>query len=181
MREVLRLFTQIALLRRGPQDVPASLLLLLLTVLFYIGLNALLITLLPLGRPGHPGDVPGSWPAQLVLNAAFIYLWYAVLLRLAGHPERTLQTTTAVFGLLLVLTPLVALCGWLWSRFADDAVWGAPLTLLGVGLLMWLIAANGRIVKAALEWSPSVGIALVILQIVAGELLRRALFASTEG
>ncbi|MBV8783025.1 MAG: hypothetical protein JOZ67_02445 [Gammaproteobacteria bacterium] len=181
MREVLRLFTQLALLRRGPQDMPASPLLLALAALIYMGLNALLVMLLPLGRPGHAPELAATWPLQLLLNAAFIYLWYAVLLRVAGYPERTLQTTTAVFGLLLVLTPLVALCGWLWSHFADDAVWGAPVTLLGLGVILWLIVANSRIVRVAFEWSVSVSVALVLLQIVAAELLRRALFASTEG
>ncbi|MBV9344871.1 MAG: hypothetical protein JO341_04990 [Gammaproteobacteria bacterium] len=179
MREVLRLFVQIALLRRGPQDLPASLWLLVPSVLLYIALNVLLGALLPLNRPGHAAP-SGSW-AALLLDTLFTYVWYAVLLRLAGRPERTLQTTTAVFGLLIVLTPLLFLSGWLWSRLAEDAVWGAPLTLFGVVLLVWLVAANARILKAALEWSGSVCVALVILQIVVAELLRRALFALPEG
>jgi hypothetical protein len=47
MREVIRLYVQIALLRRGPQDLPASRLLLVLTVCGYAAVNALVSGLLP--------------------------------------------------------------------------------------------------------------------------------------
>jgi hypothetical protein len=36
MQELVKLFTQIALLRRGPQDLPASMLLLALTIVAYL-------------------------------------------------------------------------------------------------------------------------------------------------
>src|SRR5947208_10482244 len=39
MKELIQLFAQIALLRRGPQDLPASTLLLALTVSAYLGVN----------------------------------------------------------------------------------------------------------------------------------------------
>jgi hypothetical protein len=43
-------------------------------------------------------------------------------------------------------------------------------------LLVWAIAANGHVVKAALEWSSLASVGLVILQIFAQELLELALF-----
>ena len=39
MKELVKLFTQIALLRRGPQDLPASMLLLALTIVAYLVVN----------------------------------------------------------------------------------------------------------------------------------------------
>ena len=48
MSELLQLYTQIALLRKGPQDVPAVGLLLLLTALGYFIVNAVMVLLLPL-------------------------------------------------------------------------------------------------------------------------------------
>jgi hypothetical protein len=48
-------------------------------------------------------------------------------------------------------------------------------------LLVWFVAANSHIVKAALEWSLGASVAVVILQILAGELLQRALFPITQG
>jgi hypothetical protein len=186
MWELVKLYTQIALLRRGPQDLPASRLLLVLTVIAYLAMNLLMNSLLPpAGVPEGGAKVSdadaSSWPAQLLLDSAFTLVWYAVLLRAARRPERTLQTTTAVFGFQIVLAPLLFFSSWLWPRFMHDSTWGVPVALFGIVLLVWLIAANSHIVKVALEWSGGASVALVILQILAGELLRRALFFSAAG
>ena len=181
MKELVKLFTQIALLRRGPQDLPASMLLRVLTIVAYLAMNLLLNSLLP---PAGPADAAArvadagqpNWSAQLLLDTVFTLVWYVALLRLAGRPERTLQTTTAVFGFQIVLAPLLFLSSWLWPRFMHDSTWGVPVALFGIVLLVWLVAANSHIVKAALEWSGGASAALVILQILAGELVRRGLF-----
>ena len=167
MRDVIRLFTQIALLRRGPQDLPASLLLLVLTVLGYVGVNFLVSSALP--------PVKG-WPAQVLVDTLFTLLWYVALLRLVGRPERILQTTTAVFGFQAVLSPLLVASEWLMRRFGADTTWQLPIACAGLLLVVWLIAANSYVVKAALEWSSTASVVLVILQIFAGQLLLLALF-----
>lgn len=185
MRELVKLYTQIALLRRGPQDLPASALLLAFTIVAYLAMNLLMNGLLPPLEPAAAskgGETAlRSWPAQLLLDTIFTYAWYAVLLRVAGRPERTLQTTSAVFGFQIVLAPLLFLSSWLWPRFAQDSALGVPVAIFGIILLIWLIAANSHIVKAALEWSGGASVALVILQILAAELLRRALFPAGQG
>lgn len=186
MRELAKLFMQIALLRRGPQDLPASTLLLVFTIVAYLAMNLLMNSLLPpLNPAGAAAKIKeadqGSWPAQLMLDTVFTLVWYVVLLRLAGRPERTLQTTTAVFGFQIVLAPLLFFSSWLWPQFAHDSTWGVPIALFGIVLLGWLIAANSHIVKAALEWSGGASVALVILQILAAELLRRQLFPTAQG
>jgi hypothetical protein len=182
MWALAKLFVQIALLRRGPQDLPASKPLLALTLFAYVAINLLLNILLP--QDGAASAAPkvseteaASWPAQLLLDTAFTLLWYVVLLRAVRRPERTLQTTTAVFGFQIVLAPLLFVSSWLWPRFMHDATWAVPVAALGLVPVVWLIAANSHIVKAALDWSTGVCVALVILQILASELLRLALFA----
>jgi hypothetical protein len=50
------------------------------------------------------------------------------------------------------------------------------VSLLGLALLIWVIAANSQIVKSALEWSMPPSVALVILQTLAGNVLQLALF-----
>jgi hypothetical protein len=186
MKELVKLFTQIALLRRGPQDLPASMLLLALTIVAYLAMNVLLDGLLP---PPAAADAAArvaeaeqpNWSAQLLLDTVFTLVWYVALLRLAGRPERTLQTTTAVLGFQTVLAPLLFLSRWLSPRFAHDSPWFVPVALFGIVLLVWFVAANSHIVKAALEWSLGASVAVVILQILAGELLQRALFPITQG
>ncbi|MBV8975314.1 MAG: hypothetical protein JOY74_09335 [Sinobacteraceae bacterium] len=171
MSEFIRLYTQIALLRRGPQDLPASGLLLALTVAGYLAVNLLVSSVLP------PGE---HWLEALLVATLFTLLWYILLLRLAGRPERTLQTTSAVFGFQAVLTPLVHCSAWLVRRFSEDSPLQLPVMCGLLLLFAWVIAANSHIVKAALEWSATSSVALVILQTLAGWLLLSALFPAVK-
>jgi hypothetical protein len=169
MKELLQLFTQIALLRRGPQDVPASMLLLALTVTGYFGINLLVNSVLP---PPPTSD----WLAHLLLDVPFTLAWFALLLKIVGRPERILQTTTAVFGFQAVVAPLAVLSEYLTLRAAHHTIWEFPVKLLYIVLVVWLIAAVSHIVKAALEWSSPASVALVILQILTEQALVYALF-----
>lgn len=169
MSDIVRLFTQIALLQRGPQDLPASMLLLVLTVGGYVCVNLVLCTLLP------PST---GWPAQLALDVLFMLVWYFSLLRLAGRAERFLQTATAVFGFQAVLSPPLIAAGWLLRKYWQDTTWQLPALAVALVLLVWLIAANSRVVKAALEWPNAASVALVIAQIAVGQWLVLALLPS---
>jgi hypothetical protein len=174
MRELLALFLQISLLRRGPQDLPASTLLLVLTVLAYLAVNLLVSAALPAAVP-PPAGLRAGLVEQLAISTAFTLGWYFALLRVVRRPERTLQTTTAVFGLQTILTLPWLPCEWLVQHFGEDATWQVPITCAALMLAAWLIAANSNIVKAALEWSAMASVALVILQMVVNELLVLAL------
>jgi hypothetical protein len=167
MTEFIRLFWQIAVLRRGPQDLPASTLLLVLTVIGYLAVNVVICSVLP---------PVGRWRQLLLVDSMFMLVWYAALLRLLGRPERILQTTTAVFGFQAVMTPLLIASEWLMGRFGEDSTWHVPITCAWLLLLVWVIAANSYIVRAALEWSAASSVALVILQTLASGLLQLALF-----
>jgi hypothetical protein len=184
MGELIKLYTQIAVLRRGPQDLPTSALLMVLTIAAYVAVAALLINVLP---PVSVDDAKGAaealngWPGLLLLDALFMYLWYAALLRLFGRPERTLQTVSAVFGFRIVLALPLFLSNWLWARFAHDPAWNVPIGIMGVVVLVWQITANARIVKSALEVSGATSVALVILQVFSQLLLAYALSPALEG
>jgi hypothetical protein len=167
MKELIQLLAQIALLRRGPQDLPASRLLLVLTLCAYVAVSCVVSSVLP--------PVKG-WPAPVLVAALFTLFWYVIVLRVCGRAERTLQTLTAVFGLQALLSPLVTACEWLMLRLGQDTLWQLPIALAIVALAVWLIAANSHIVRAALEWSSAASVALVILQTCSGQLLLLALF-----
>lgn len=169
MKQLIQLFTQIALLRRGPQDLPASTLLLALTIIGYLFVNLLVSGAMPPVQ-GWPG------PAQVVVDTAFTLAWYIALLKLVGRSERILQTATAVFGFQVVLAPLLIASDWLVLRFRHDALWQVPVVSASLLLLIWLIAAYSQIVKAALEWSSPTSVVLVILQTLTGQLLVTTLF-----
>lgn len=167
MKDIIRLFTQIALLKRGPQDLPASMLLLVLAIIGYLCVNLIVSSALP------PDE---HWLGPLLVDTLFTLVWYVALLRLLGRPERMLQTVTAVFGFQAVLSPLLIASTWLLRRLGEDASWQLPVTCVGLLLLAWLIAANSHVVKAALEWPGPASVALVILQMIAGWLVVFALF-----
>jgi len=170
MSQLLRLFVQLVLLRRGPQDLPASELLLALTLLAYLAVNMLLAILLTADE---------SWEGPLLVSTLFTLLWYLGLLRVVRRPERTLQTVTAVFGFQTLLSPLVVGTEWLLRRLENDVVWYVPISCLGLLLLAWVIAANSHIIKSALEWTGSASVALVILQMLAGLAVLFAVFPPT--
>jgi hypothetical protein len=163
MVDLIRLFTQIAVLRRGPQDVPASALLLAVTVVGYILVNSVVNAVLP--------PLDGPWLPRLLLDVAFNLVWFALWLSVVRRPERILQTTTAVFGFQAVLAPILIVSEWLAERYQHDQLWQLPFSLVALVLLIWLIAALGHVVKAALEWSGPASVALVILQILVEYLL----------
>ena len=122
----------------------------------------------------------GPWVAHLCVDVVFMFVWYALLLYLLRRSERFLQTMTAVYGFQAVIAPLFDTANWLTGRFEQDSIWQAPASLLSMGLLIWIIAANSHIVKAALEWSTAQSVALVILQTLAGILLVISLFPITN-
>lgn len=169
MMDLLRLYGQIALLRRGPQDLPASPLLLAATVTGFFAVNCLVSVLLP--------PFQGPWVLYLVVEVLFLLAWYAVLLRVMKRPERFLQTATALFGYQLVLAPLITVASWLVQRFQNDPNALLPVLILALGLAVWVVAAGGHIVRAALEWTLPASIAMVIAQIVAGQIVLIILFS----
>jgi len=179
MREIVRLLLQIALLKRGPQDLPVSRTLLALTACAYAGLTALVSGLLP--PPDSTAPRTAVSPLPLAVEIAFTLAWYVVVLALLGRRERFLQTTSAVFGVQTLLMQPLLLSVWLMRRYGQDATWQLPIAVAGLAVVIWLIAANSHIVKAALEWSSAASVALVILQIVSGQLLLFTLFPPVPG
>ena len=170
MQELVRLFVQIALMRKSPQDLPASAALLAGTAAGFFIINCLISAVLP--------PIPGQWFAELVVEVIFIFVWYAVLLKLLHRSERFLQTTTAVFGYNAVLAPLYVGVVWLVRQYSNDDTWRFPISMLGLAIVVWMVAANARVLKAALEWGTTACVALVILQNLVEQVLLLYVFSA---
>jgi len=151
----LRLFVEIARLRRGPEDLPVSTSLLVKTVLagalLSLGLSWLLA--------GKSTAVVGPLVTETVLTL----LWIAAVLQMARRPERFVQTATAMFGFDLVVLPLMALLEALIGRFVEVPPWQLPLMLMFFALAGWTLVVNARILQAATGWPVMVCVALVLL------------------
>jgi len=168
MIELARLYVEIAMLRRAPQDVPAAGFVLAMTVAAYFAVNAVLNQAL------QPLQIP--WLRPLLVTTAFILAWYFVLLRLAKRPERFVQTSSAVLGVETLISPLLIAVGWAVRRVGQESTWLLPLMFIWIVLVVWLVAANSHILKNALEWPMLACVGIVILRIALDESIFYLLF-----
>ncbi len=154
MLPILDVFLQIALRRRGPEDLPDSFFLLVATGLVYVIVQGFLAV-----------DVyatPVALALSLVLDLLLLCGCLWGLLRLASHMARFRQTLTALFGagalLGLCMLPFTA-----WLQVAatpgKPAV-GPTLGLLAV--LSWSLVVNGHIFSRALSTPFVAGLAVAV-------------------
>jgi hypothetical protein len=168
-----RTYVDIVLFRKGPEDLPASQLLLILTIAANVLLTLILSAALPL--PDH------NRVAVAGVGVAFVLAWYWALLRVAGRPARFLQTATAVFGFELILLPAYGLVRMLHPEQPGELVYRVPILLLGAVIEIWTLAVNGRIVRSATQWSLPVSVAVVLIQLLTHLLLVSTLFPDALG
>jgi hypothetical protein len=167
---LVRLYFDIAICRRGPQQVPAVGILLPITLIAYF----LVTTALSLALP-----VPLSRAnriAEVAVDVVFMALWYWGLLALGGRRERYQQTASAIFGYQLLLAPLIGLSDWLVERYGNDPTLQLPVYLLYVGVLIWTVMAMAYILRAALERPLWLCVALALSQVLAEGLVLSLLF-----
>ncbi len=153
MAIILQAFTDIAFMRRGPQDIPASRFLFVLTLIGYVLMN-----LLHLGL--RPAD---GWQEDLLLSVLdvvlLLFLFY-LLLAVFRRSSRYLQTITALFGVNLLVTAL-QLPFYVWRQLINagpDVITLPDMVLLA--LLVWFLAIVAHVTRHALE-IPYVGAAVI--------------------
>jgi hypothetical protein len=156
----LQLFADITRFRKGPEDVPASTALLGYCILIGVGIRALAVFALSVPSGGNPLVMP-------VIDTVATLLYFALVLNLARHPERFLQTVTAIFGYQLVMLPLAVLSSWMLTTFIDDPVWKLPAIMLSIAVEIWGLAVIGRILNSATGWP----MFACMLLAIAGDLL----------
>jgi hypothetical protein len=151
VQQFLRIFLDIVLWRRGPQDLPASGVLVAITIAAYVLVGAVQLALLD--------EAGATWLVFLVADPALLAATVWLLLRLYGHPERFQQTAAAVFGTgallgFAVYLPLQILVTGLGFDPASPAAQVSALVLVVVFTLV-----TGRILKLATGSSLFTGIA----------------------
>ncbi|MFO1434001.1 MAG: hypothetical protein U1F76_28570 [Candidatus Competibacteraceae bacterium] len=157
MRALFELFLAICLLRKGPQDVPASPVLLRLTLLSY-GISGVLMRLLD-------ADLPTALTLTVLDSALLAGLAYGAL-TLRHYPSRLTQTLTALLGtgtlLQLLALPLMLLLQ------QDVVAANAPvwLVLLWLGLFIWSIVIMAYILRHALSTSLGIGMLYSLAYVV---------------
>lgn len=158
MTSILKLYLDIALLRRGPEDVPVSRGLLFWTVVAYLLLSVALVANL--------GDANGG-VLPVVTGIAIAFGWFRFLLARFGRAERFLQTITAYFGFSLLFRLATAPLVGALAPYADKPQeLPTALMLLAVPVSVYQIFVAARILRAAIERPMLVCVALLIVQSV---------------
>jgi hypothetical protein len=154
MLRVLDVFLQIALRRRGPEDVPDSRFLLLLAGLVYVVTQGLL------ALPVYHSSL--ALVRSLVLDLLLLCGCLWGLMRFTGHAQRYRQTLTAMFG----TGALLGVCMLPFNYWLDlTADPGKPALGPTIGLLAvvsWSLAVNGHIFSRALSFPFAAGLAISI-------------------
>lgn len=134
---------EIALHRRGPEDLPASVFLFQLVLFAYVLIGTLSAAIYWRGA--------GQIALQVGLDLVLFFGFFWTVLGVYRKPERRLQTFIALLGTGGLLSALaIPLHLWRQAAGADQST--AMLPALGLFLLLlWSLAVTGHILHHALE------------------------------
>ena len=153
MTQIFRMFFDIAILRRGPQDLPASKILAWLVSACYLFVSAV--------QSGMRGWDVVTTLLLLLLDLGMQALWLWVLLVFFARRARFLQTFTAFIGVNVLLTVLdiaiTGLQGMLGSAGSDAA---NPWQLVSLCIML---VSLGWVLQQALERSLILCMALTLV------------------
>ena len=153
MYALVRPFIEICLLRLRPQDLPASPVLLWLTLALHTVTGVLASTqFFSLGKALLAG----------VTGTALLSLLPVTALWLRGHGERIPQTLSALAGSLALLD-LVALPLTAWAQAAQGADGPNPLAGIALlALLAWNLGVVGHVMRHALDVAYFLGVVIAL-------------------
>lgn len=150
-RQLIQTVIDIAVWRRGPQDLPASYALTVCVGLAYTLMSFAHILLFDWGV--------GSALMLVVIDAGMLCAWVWLLLYFFSRPERFLQTITAVWGVCALLTLFdIAFAA---TQIMLSGKPQAPTLLILVRFIA-VVLIVGRILRTAIDAGVLTGIALTI-------------------
>ncbi|MDH4124780.1 MAG: hypothetical protein OEW64_05310 [Gammaproteobacteria bacterium] len=156
----------IALLRKGPQHIPRSRILLLVAALFWT--TAVLSALVLIDRFDEL-DVAHEFFSLLVA----VTCYSAIVLGARLGPRLT-QTITAILGCGALLT-FTLVAGYV---LLQPIIGAAPMTLVAFLILLWSLSIKGHIIAAAINqhWylGLAIAVAIFVLQSLVNKLLTTA-------
>ena len=154
MLGIIRYWVAICLLRANPQDLPASGVVLVLSLSCY----ALISLLVSLGSYG-PGDA-----VQLVLlDLGLLSVFVLALLYLQGKAVRIYQTLSALAGAGCLLGALALPLVWFLQPGQSSEQVPRVLSLIWLFLLIWNLLVMAHIMRHALSTSLFVGLGVSLL------------------
>lgn len=167
MIELLQCFVDICLLRRAPQDLPASTFLLGLSLMLYVAVDLMMALF---GLTFLRAIALSIIDAGLLAGLLWILLWIRERL------PRYTQTLTALFGagavMQLVAAPAVL---WQWNATPGGTATLIASLLLWVWLL-WNLVVIGHVLRHAVSTVLPIGVALGLLYLFVTFSITRTIF-----
>ncbi len=171
MLRLAKAFWDIAIWRRSPAQLPASAFL-----LGVVAAAAALMEVLGALLPPGPND---QIPMRIVLSVGLPLVFTWVVLALARHRQRFLQTGSALLGVAvlaqLVLYPLTSL----FDMIGSDRPASIPLGILLLVGFVWYLLACANIWRAALDSGLLLGSAVSVGYFLLSTLLAQQLLPDT--
>jgi len=170
MLRLAKAFLDIALWRKSPAQLPAS--------TFLLGLVASLVAVLELLSallPPNPSDRV-LMRVALSVGLPLVFAW--VVLRIAGRPQRFLQTGSALLGVALLAQLLLYPLDSLLSLIGNDRLASLPLILLLFMGVVGYVFACVNIWRAALDAGVAVGAVVSIGYLLLSMALEQQLLQS---
>lgn len=154
MLAIVHFFIDLCLLRRAPQDLPASSVLLAMVIV--VGMIGSMLLAMSAGEKALIGLMQGTLDAALTMGALH------AILSVVDKRARFLQTATALIGA-DTLIGLIALLPLSLAVMADETNGTIALAgLLFLALVVWGILASAHILRHALEIRLMQGVFLAI-------------------
>lgn len=153
VKPLLIRFWDICLLRKGPEDVPYSPVLLVLLLLLGYLLDNLQINLL---LPKLPVYLL-AW--VLLVHTLLMLLLTALLLVMLGYQARIIQSLTALAGTGIILTLLILPFGYIISLNPKNFTMASLITLF---VQIWSLVIVGHILSSALSVHRLTGVIIAI-------------------
>jgi hypothetical protein len=149
LSKLLRAYIEICRMRLGPQDLPCSPNVLLITVGLYC-LCSYAVALVAL-----PPDVAAI---ATILDLLLLTLFTAILLSLAGFGNRSVQTLTALAGTGVIMSAIAfPVAGWSALAGAQGPVL-AIAEVLRAAILIWSLLVTAHIYRHALSTGYGFGV-----------------------
>ena len=163
MQQFLKVFIDIVLWRQGPQDLPSSNLLVLLTLAAYMAVSTLQLAFLD--------ESAFTWLFFVVVDPLLLAGWVWFVLRVFAHPERFQQTIAAVYGTGALLGLAVYLPAQLLVTGAATEPSSTAAQLIALVMVVIFAAVTGRIIKLATDTGMFTGVAIALTYFLAVDVL----------
>ena len=164
---LLRTLFDITLLRKGPDAIPASAILLLLAIGLWLFSSLAVLSLIE--QYDEHDFIIGLYTALAGI------VTYTAILVVAGHASRAMQTVTAILGCGALISLIFVAEFVLFTPFLGQTVTGVLAQLI----LLWSVPVEGHIIARALGRHWYIGIVIAIGVFVLQYVIFSAMAATT--